>query len=99
MAGSINNYFSNLIPHMQCTIPTNVQDALNHIFKIFKHPFPNINMTQVTYNGIKDIVGSLKGKSSHGYDEIPQNTQINLVYKKIRKTEAYILTDILFKDF
>jgi hypothetical protein len=73
MANSINNYFSNLIPRMQCTIPTNAQDALNYLFKIFKHPFPNINMTQVTYKEIKDMVGSLKRKSSHGYDEIPQN--------------------------
>jgi hypothetical protein len=30
-------------------------------------------MAQVTYKEIKDIVGSLNGKSSHGYDEIPQN--------------------------
>jgi hypothetical protein len=60
MANSINNYFSNQIPQMQCTIPTNVQDALNYLFKIFKHPFQNINMTQVTYKKIKDIVGVIK---------------------------------------
>jgi hypothetical protein len=30
-------------------------------------------MTQVTYKEIKYIVGSLKGQSQHGYDEIPQN--------------------------
>jgi hypothetical protein len=35
MANSINNYFSNLIPQMQCTIPTHFQDARNYLFKIF----------------------------------------------------------------
>ena len=58
---------------MQSNKPTNVSDSLNYLFEVFKHPFPNINMTPVTNKEIKDIIKSLKWKKSQGYDEIPQN--------------------------
>jgi Notch-like protein len=73
MANFINNYFTILLPHMQFGTPSNVQAALNYLLKVFKNPFPSINMTPVTNKEIKDIVRSLKWKSSQGYDEIPQN--------------------------
>jgi hypothetical protein len=73
MDNFINNYFTTLLPHMQFGRPSNVQAALNYLLKVFKNPFPNINMMPVTNKEIKDIVRSLKGKSSQGYDEIPQN--------------------------
>jgi hypothetical protein len=73
MANFINNYFTTLLPHMQFGIPSNVQATLNYLLNVFKNPFPNINMMLVTNKEIKDIVRSLKWKSSQGYDEIPQN--------------------------
>jgi hypothetical protein len=51
----------------------NVFDSLNYIYEVFKYPFPNIDITPVTNKEIKDIIKSLKWKSSQGYDEIPQN--------------------------
>jgi hypothetical protein len=62
-----------LLPHMQFGTPSNVQAALNYPLKVFKNPFPKINMMPVTNKEIKDIVRSLKWKSSQGYDEIPQH--------------------------
>jgi hypothetical protein len=57
---------------MQFGTLSNEQAALNYLLKVFKNPFPNINMMPVTNKEIKDIVKSLKWKSSQGY-EIPQN--------------------------
>jgi hypothetical protein len=58
---------------MQSNKPTNESDSLNYLFEVFKHQFPNINMTPVTNKEIKDIIKSLKWKNSQGYNEIPQN--------------------------
>jgi hypothetical protein len=44
MANFINNYFTTLLPHMQFGTPSNVQAALNYFLKVFKNPFPSINM-------------------------------------------------------
>jgi hypothetical protein len=73
IAETINNYFSALLLQTQRSTSSKIFDCLNYLFRVYQHPFPNINMTSVTTNEIKDIIKSLKPKSSHGYDEIPQN--------------------------
>jgi hypothetical protein len=73
MAYFINDHFTTLLPHMQLGTCSNVQAALNYLHKVFKNLFPNINMMPEANKEIKDIVRSLKWKSSQGYDEIPQN--------------------------
>jgi hypothetical protein len=66
MANTINNYFTAPLPHTQSNIPPNILDSLNYLVRVFKHPFPSVNITPVTNKEIKDIIKLLKWKSSHG---------------------------------
>jgi predicted lactoylglutathione lyase len=71
MANIFNNHFIMPSNQIQSNIPTNVSNFLSYLFEVYKQPFPNIKMTTVTRNEIKDITKSLRWKNSKGYDEIP----------------------------
>ena len=73
MGSIFNNYFIMPPNQMQSNKLNNVSNCLSYLFEVYKQPFPNINMTQVTKREIKYIINSLKWKNSKGYDEIPQN--------------------------
>jgi hypothetical protein len=73
IAETINNYFSALLPQTQSSTSFKILDSLNYLFRVYLHPFHNINITSVTTSEIKNIIKSLKSKSSNGYDEILQN--------------------------
>jgi hypothetical protein len=70
IANVMNNFFISLVQGNGSI--ANGHEAIKFLTKSFKRPFPNIKMTPVTNKEVKDIVKSLKWKSSYGYDEIPQ---------------------------
>ena len=45
--------------------------ARSNLYTVFNKPYPQLNLTPVNAKEIKDIIRSLKWKSSYGYDEIP----------------------------
>jgi hypothetical protein len=55
-ANTFNNYFITPLNQMQSNKLTNVSNSLNYLYEVFKHPFPNINMTPVTNKEIKDTI-------------------------------------------
>jgi len=55
---------------------------------VFNKPYPQLNLAPVTAKEIKDIIRSLKWKSSYGYDEVPP---------KIFKISApYIISPLIY---
>jgi len=71
LANVFNDYFINATNTHQANDMSKNTEALNNLYSVFNKPFPQFNMTPVNAKEIKDIIKTLKWKSSYGYDEIP----------------------------
>jgi len=71
LAKVFSDYFINVTnTHQTNDINTNLQ-ALSNLYLVFNKPYPQLNLTPVNAKEIKDIIRTLKWKSSCGYDEVP----------------------------
>ena len=71
LANVFNDYFINAANTHQASDMNKNTEALNNLYSVFNKPFPQFSMTPVNAKEIKDIIRTLKWKSSYGYDEIP----------------------------
>jgi len=70
LANVFNDYFINATNTHKLMIWAKTE-ALNNLYSVFNKPFPQFSMTPVNAKEMKDIIRTLKWKSSYGYDEIP----------------------------
>ena len=71
MANVFNDYFTNATnTHQPNNMNTNRQ-AHSNLYSVFNKPFTQLNLVPVNAKEIKEIIRSLKWKSSCGYDEVP----------------------------
>jgi hypothetical protein len=77
ISNEFNKYFSTIAHNVlnnNCESrneKATVNQSLNYLHHIFKHPFSHMTLIPTTPNKISKIIKSLKNKSSCGYDEIP----------------------------
>ena len=71
LANVFNDYFINATNTHQSNDMSKNIEALNNLYSVFNKPFPQLNMAPVNAKEIKDIIRTLKRKSSSSYDEIP----------------------------
>ena len=62
--------------------------ALSNLYSVFDKPYPQLNLTLVTAKEIKDIIQSLKWKSSYRYDEVP--------LKILKISAPYIISPLIY---
>jgi hypothetical protein len=65
------NYFINVTHSIQVENLDNTPSPRDNLNLVYTKSFPQIHLTPVTANEIKNIIKSLKMKNSYGYDEIP----------------------------
>jgi len=71
LANLFNEYFINATnTHQTNNMSTNSQ-AISKLYSVFNKPFPQLNLTLINAKEVKDIIRTLKWKSSYGYEEIP----------------------------
>jgi len=66
---------------------TNLQ-ALSNLYSVFNKPHPQLNLTPVNAKEIKDIIQTLKWKSSCVYDEVP--------FKILKISAPYIISPLIY---
>ena len=66
---------------------TNLQ-ALSNLYSVFNKPYPQLNLAPVNAKEIKDIIQTLKWKSSCGYDEVP--------LKILKMSAPYIISPLVY---
>ena len=71
LANVFNDYFVNATNINQENDMSKNLQAFNNLYSVFTKPLPQFNLALVNVKEIKDIIRSLKWKSSYGYDEIP----------------------------
>jgi hypothetical protein len=65
-----NEYFINVTTNIYADNSTNNPPAINNLYSVYRHTFPQIQMDPVTTKEIKEVIKSLPWKNSSGYDEI-----------------------------
>jgi hypothetical protein len=71
LANVFNDYFINVTNTQQANDRSKNLQALNNLYSVFNKLFPQFNLAPINAKEVKDIIRTLKWKSSYGYDEIP----------------------------
>jgi len=71
LANVFNEYFFGATNMQQTNNMSMNPQAISNLYSVFDKPYPQLNLAPVTAKEIKDIIRSLKWKSSYGYDEVP----------------------------
>ena len=88
LANVFNDYFINATNTHQSNDMSKNVEALNNLYAVFNKRFPQLNMAPVNAKEIKDIIRTLKWKSSSGYDEIP--------LKILKISAPYIISPLIY---
>jgi len=88
LANVFNDYFINATNTHKANDMSKNTEALNNLYSVFNKPFPQFNMTPVNAKEMKDIIRTLKWKSSYGYDEIP--------LKIIKVSAPYVISPLIY---
>jgi hypothetical protein len=88
LANAFNDYFINATNTHEINDKSKNLQALSNLFSVFKKPFPQLTLAPINAKKIKEIIRTIKWKSSCGYDEIP--------LKILKITAPYIISPLIY---
>jgi hypothetical protein len=88
LANIFNDYFINVTNTQQVNDMSKNLQVLNNLYSVFNKPFPQLNLAPTNAKEVKDIIRTLKWKSSYGYDEIP--------LKVLKISAPYIISPLIY---
>ena len=88
LANFFNEYFINATNTHQTNNMSTDSQTISNLYWVFQKPFPQLNLTPTNAKEVKDIIWTLKWKSSYSYDEIP--------LKILKISTPYIISPLIY---